>query len=301
MSKNLLSWALLILLATIWGSSFVLMKQGMHATDGSALFSHQQVAALRMLIASTVLLPFTFKFIRKIQSWKQVGFLAIVGFCGNFFPSFLFTYAETKLSSGYAGMLNSFTPIFTLLIGAFIFKQTLTWIQLAGAFVAGIGIVLLMFAGSDLSQGSSSHAMGIVLATCMYGISLNTIKHKLSNFKSIEITALAFGCVFIPALLINSFSGTLGVFETAPKAWEGFGFIAILGVVGTAFAVFIFNQLIANSSAVFASNVTYLIPIVAVFMGLIVGEEVSLLQVGAMFVVMLGIFVANYYKVIFKR
>lgn len=301
MSRNFRSWALLLLLATIWGSSFVLMKQGMHASDGTVLFSHQQVAALRMLIASTVLLPFTVKFIRKIKNFKQLGFLAIVGFCGNFIPSFLFTYAETKLSSGYAGMMNSFTPIFTLLIGAFIFKQSLTWIQLIGALIAGLGIVLLMLAGSDLSQGSGSHAIGIIIATFLYGISLNTIKHKLGDFKSIEITALAFGCVFIPALLINVFSGTLEVFQTTPKAWAGFGYICILGIVGTAFAVFIFNRLIAASSAIFASSVTYFIPIVAVFMGLFVGEQVTFLQIGAMLIVLAGVFVANYYRLIFKR
>ncbi len=273
----------------------------MHAIDGTILFSDVQVAALRMSVAGLVLLPFTLKFIRKIKTAKQFLCLLIVGLSGNFLPSFLFTYAETELSSGYAGMLNSFTPVFTILIGAFIFRQKLTSIQLIGTLIAVAGVTLLMMAGQDLSQsGSWSHILAIVLATLFYAISLNTIKHTLSEFKSIEITALAFGCVLIPALITTFASGTLQVFETVPQAWEGFGFICLLGIVGTAFAVFVFNKLIAISSTLFASSVTYFIPIVAVIMGLMFNrEKITFMQMGAMLVVLCGVFIANYYRMLF--
>lgn len=302
MSKNILGWILLAILASIWGSSFILMKRGMHALDGTPLFSDVQVAALRMSFAGLVLLPFTIRFLHKIKTLKQFLCLLTVGFSGNFFPSFLFTYAETELSSGYAGMLNSFTPIFTILIGVAVFRQKLTSLQLVGTFIAVAGVALLMLAGQDLSKsGTWLHILAIVVATVLYGISLNTIKYTLSAFRSIEITALAFGCVLIPALITMYLSGTTEVLRAEPKAWEGFGFICILGVIGTALAVFIFNKLIAISSTVFASSVTYFIPIVAVLMGLFIGERITWSQVGAMLIVLSGVFIANYYALLFGK
>ncbi len=302
MSKNMLSWVLLLALASIWGSSFILMKRGMTAFDGTALFSDVQVASLRMSIAGLVLLPFALRFFKKIKTIKQFLLLMTVGLSGNFFPSFLFTYAETELSSGYAGMLNSFTPIFSILIGAFVFKQKLTSIQFFGTTVAVTGIVLLMIAGQDLSKsGTWWHILAIVLATLFYAISLNTIKHTLSNFKSIEITSLAFGIVLLPSLIIATATGSFTVLKTVPQAWEGLGFIVILGVLGTAFAVFIFNKLISISSVIFASSVTYFMPIVAVIMGLFIKEAITIYQIGAMLVILLGVFLANYYRLIFKK
>ena len=298
----MLRWVLLLVLASIWGSSFILMKRGMHAFDGTALFSDVQVASLRMSIAGLVLLPFALRFFKKIKTGKQFLLLATVGLSGNFFPSFLFTYAETELSSGYAGMLNSFTPIFSILIGAFVFKQKLTSIQFVGTTIAVTGIVLLMIAGQDLSKsGTWWHILSIVLATLFYAISLNTIKYTLSDFKSLEITSLAFGIVLIPSLIIAISTDSISVLTTVPHAWEGFGFIAILGILGTAFAVFIFNKLISISSVIFASSVTYFMPIVAVIMGLFIKEVITVYQIGAMLVILAGVFLANYYRLLFKK
>lgn len=299
MSKNSLSWVLLLTLASIWGSSFILMKRGMFALDGTPLFSDVQVAALRMSIAGTVLLPFSLYHVRKIAHWKQLLSLLIVGTCGNFFPAFLFTFAETKISSGFAGMLNSFTPVFALLIGFIVFKQRLTIVQFIGASIATFGIVLLMLAGKNASIDASWwHILAIVLATLLYGVSLNTIKHTLHQFKSMQITSLAFLCVYIPSVLVTIFSGSFTVIQTNPQAMEGLGFIAILSIVGTALALVIFNRLIALSSTMFASSVTYFIPIVAVIIGTFFKERIGIYQVGAMLVVLIGVFVANYWHVL---
>lgn len=290
------SWLLLLAVASIWGSSFILMKRGMFALDGTPLFNDTQVAALRMTIAGTVLLPIGIFSLRKLASWKEALRLLIVGTCGNFIPAFLFTYAETELSSGFAGMLNSFTPVFSLLVGFLVFKQRLTWIQFIGAGIATSGIVLLMIAGKNAAVSASwSHILAIVTATFLYGISLNTIKHTLSRFKSIEITSLAFTMVYIPSVITAFQSGSFTFLTTEPKAWEGFVFICILAVVGTAFALIIFNRLIAISSVLFASSNTYIIPIIAVFIGSFFNEHITAGQVGAMLIVLIGLFVANYW------
>jgi drug/metabolite transporter (DMT)-like permease len=255
-----------------------------------------------MLIAGLVLIPFALLSLKKIKTWKQFFTLAIVGFSGNFFPAFLFTYAETGLSSGFAGMLNSFTPIFTILIGFFVFKIRLTLIQILGVVIGTIGIVLLMIAGKDLSiTGSWYHIFAIVLATLFYAISLNTIKHTLQMFKAIEITSLAFFIVLIPAFFANIHFGTWETLKTNKHAIEGLGYISILAIVGTALAVMLFNQIISYSSTLFASSVTYFIPIVAVIIGVYFGEQIGWGQIGSMGIVLLGVFTANYWPIIRQR
>ncbi len=132
-------WMLLALLAGIWGSSFILMKRGMYTLTEEPIFSSSQVGALRMLIASLVMLPFAIRYLPQLKKWENVKFLMVVGFCGNFIPAFLFTYAETGISSGYAGMLNSCTPIFTILIGYLVFSNKLTFKQFLGVLIGTIG------------------------------------------------------------------------------------------------------------------------------------------------------------------
>jgi drug/metabolite transporter (DMT)-like permease len=301
MTRESKNWTLLLLLAIVWGSSFILMKRGMSTLSGEPIFSDSQVAALRMLIAGLVLLPFGLRAITKIQNRKELLCLTIVGSCGNFLPAYLFTFAETEVSSGYAGMLNSFTPIFTMIIGFFIFKNRLSWVQGFGLIVGTVGIVLLVLAGNtggeDLTMtGSGWHVSAIVVATFLYAVSLNTIKYTLQRFKAIDITALAFLLVLLPALFSMLQQGTVHTIRTNSHALEGLSYITLLGVIGTALAVILFNQLIASSSTLFASSVTYFIPIVALFIGLSIGEKINLFQIGAMFIVLTGVFIANYWR-----
>lgn len=297
MSKNILSWSLLVLLSFIWGSSFILMKRGMTALDGTPIFTHTQVAALRMAIASTALLPLTIMAFKKIKNLKKFLLFFIIGMTANFMPAFLFTYAETEVSSGFAGMLNSFTPIFTVIISVLIFGQKMKPMQVFGTFVAITGSVLLMFSGYNISfTGSWSHILAIVLATLFYGISMNLIKFKLSDFKPMEVTALCYGSFIVPAYFVLFASGTHEVIQSSPKAIEGLFFISILALVGTAFSGIIFNKLIANSTTIFSSSVTYFIPIVAIFIGFLIGENINMNQVGSMAIIIIGVFTVNFFS-----
>ncbi len=294
-SNEAKSWLYLLILSAVWGSSFILMKKAMFTETGHQIFSDTQVAALRMLIASVVLLPFAVRALKRIETWREGLMLATVGACGNFFPAFLFTYSETGISSGYAGMLNSFTPIFALIIGFVVFRQRLTPVQLLGVFIGTCGVVLLMISGKDLSiSGGWSHILAIVLATFCYAISLNTIKYTLQKFKSFEITSLSFLFLFLPSGIIAWQSGAFGEMKTDPHAAEGMTALLILSIVGTALAVILFNKLVTISSVLFASSVTYLIPVFAVLIGLYFGETITLAQIGSMGLVLGGVFVANY-------
>ena len=266
----------------------------MYTEDHELIFSDTQVASLRMFIAAVVLFPFALRAIRRIESMKEFLLLAIVGTCGNFFPAFLFTYAETGLSSGFAGMLNSFTPIFALVIGFAVFHERLTRLQMLGVLIGTVGVVLLMVAGKNLSMtGGWGHIIAIIIATLCYAISLNTIKYTMQKFKSFEITSLSFLIILLPSAFIAWQQGAIETMQTNEYAMDGMVYLIVLSIVGTAFAVIVFNKLVTISSVLFASSVTYLIPIFAVVIGLSFGEHISAAQVGAMGVVFAGIFTAN--------
>jgi len=267
----------------------------MYTDSGEHIFSDSQVAALRMTIAGVVLLPFAIRSLKNLESVKEVVLLLVVGLSGNFFPAFLFTYAETGISSGYAGMLNSFTPIFALIIGFVIFKERLSRVQVVGVAIGTIGVVLLMLAGSRLYiLGGWSHIFAIVLATFFYGVSLNTIKYTLQKFNSIQITSLAFFLILLPSIVISIYNGAFKEVVNNEFAVEGMTYLTVLSVVGTAFAVMLFNKLVAMSSVLFASSVTYLIPVVAVVIGIAYNESISFKQIGAMGIIFTGVFIANY-------
>lgn len=295
MSQSLKNWGMLLLLAVVWGSSFILMKRGMvDKPSGEVIFDNNQVAAMRMLIAAVVMLPFGVRHFGLIKSRKNLLHLLIVAFLGNFFPAFLFTYAETGISSGYAGMLNSCTPVFTILIGVLIFKQPLIKLQVIGVLVGAVGVVWLVNSVSVVdTSGTILHVLAVVIATLCYASSVNVIRYGLAHIKPLKITAIAFSFSFIPALILFFYFDTPVTFQTNIYAFQGFGYVVVLAVVGTALSVIVFNQLIAQSSALFASSVTYFIPIVAAIIGFWDGEVLSVWQVIAMFVVLLGVYVAN--------
>lgn len=306
MGNDKKNWGLLLLLACVWGSSFILMKRGMFTLNNEPIFSDPQVASLRMIMAGLALLPFAIKGLKSITTFKEFTLLAIVGFSGNFIPAYLFTYSETGISSGYAGMLNSFTPIFSMIIGLLVFSIRITFIQFVGLIIGTFGIVLLVMAGSNSVEslhmiGTWKHVAAIIFATFLYAISLNTIKHTLQKFKAIEITSLAFVIVLIPSIIANLQFGTFQTIATNSHALEGLGYIAVLSIVGTAIAVILFNQLIAATSTLFASSVTYFIPIIAVLIGISFGETINIGQIGAMMVILFGVFIANYWVVLFGK
>lgn len=280
-------YLILLLLAAIWGSSFILMKRGM------TVFSPNQVAALRMFIAFVFLLPLTYKHIKKemVPHWK--AFLA-VGFFGNFVPAFLFTKAETGISSSLAGMLNSLTPLFTLILGIAFFKIKVTRINVLGIIIGFAGALGLISASGLADLGTNiNYSYLVVIATFFYGVSVNIIKKYLSGINSVTITVWAFTMVGPPAglyLITTDFSERL---QFASGAIEAMGYITLLAVVGTAIAVIVFNMLIKQTTALFASSVTYLIPIVAMIWGFADHENVNFMHFLCICIILIGVYMVN--------
>lgn len=290
-NQNLLKWIFLVVLAFIWGSSFILMYRGMFTQDGIEVFNSNQVAAIRMSLAGLVLLPFALKNIKTINK-KTIGPLLISGFFGNFFPAFLFTFAETELDSSFVGMLNSSVPIITIIIGFIVFKVKISNQQIIGLCIGVAGIIGLVLSKGNVTIGGEwYYILAVIGATTCYAISLNTIKHRMEGLNAIQITSLSFFLTLIPSLILSYITIDTSIWTS--NHTESFVYIAILAVIGTAFAVLIYSKLITISSALFASSVTYLIPIVATFWGIFNHENIGLLQVLFMVVLLIGVLTIN--------
>ncbi len=286
-----LAWLILIVLSLIWGSSFILMKRGLEA------FSSGQVAALRIGIAFIVLLPLLVKYY-KINLKKYWLGLVGMGVFGNLIPAFLFTKAETGISSSLAGMLNALTPLFTVIIGVLAFKNKTGVLQIAGIFIGfGGALILLSFADGATTENNFTYSLLVVLATLCYAISVNTIRRFLSDLNSVTATVWSF-CFIGPAALVYLFTtDVFTVVQQHPKAMSSLGYISILAIVGTALSVVFFNVLIKLSGAVFASSCTYLIPVVAIVWGVFDGEKTNAVQLLSIFVILAGIWLINKKKV----
>ena len=283
-------WIILFLLALVWGSSFILMKRGLEA------FSSSQVAALRIGIASLFLIPFLIKHY-KINLKKYWLGLVLAGVFGNLIPAFLFTKAETGISSSLAGMLNALTPLFTVIFGWIAFRNKSTPLQVTGILIAFAGALLLLSGDKNPQESGLLYACLVILATICYAISVNCIKHFLGDLNSIAATAWSFAFIGPVALVYLFSTNFIEVMQYNPKAVTSLGYISILGIVGSALSVIFFNYLIKLSGAVFAASSTYIIPIVAVGWGLFDGEIISVMQIAAIFVILGGVWLINKRKV----
>jgi len=284
--KRRFQFSILLLLALVWGSSFILMKTGLRS------FSHNQAAAIRILLASLVLLPVAIKNLKYLKR-KDVPGLLVAGFMGSFIPAFLFTLAQTRINSSVAGMLNSLTPVFTLLAGILFFKTKTGWMQVTGLVLGLSGAVCLISLGEGVSlKNIDPYALFIVLATLLYGTNVNVIKSRLTHLTGAQITSFSFMFLWPPALIYLLTTDFTPVIQNSGWPLHLLA-LATLGVIGTALAMLLMNSLIRYTSAVFATSVTYIIPIFAISWGLLAGEHITILHVACMAMILLGIYLIN--------
>ncbi len=282
-----LAWAILIILALIWGSSFILIKKGLE------VFSPLQTATIRVAASFLPLILVTFSKAHLIpkEKWK---YLVIAGLIGIYFPAFLFAFAQTEIKSSLAGVLNSLTPLFTFVAGAIFFQQASTWLKFVGIVIGFVGSLGLILIGTEgVGSGFNAYAFLVIAATIFYGVNVNLIKRYLSDLKPLYVSA--FSIATVGPLAIVGLFGT-GVFPTLVQeegGWEAFAYLTLLGVVSTGFAMVLFNRLIQITSPVFASSVTYLIPIVAIAWGLLDGEFLLPAHYACMLLVVVGVWLVN--------
>jgi len=286
MDKKLINVAIFCILSIIWGSSFILMKEGLTA------LSAYQVASLRMLFSGLVLLPFAISAFKKIPK-EKMGTVFLAGFLGNFIPAYLFCIAETNIDSSLAGILNSLTPLFTILVGLSFFKTTINKQKMIGVMIGFIGLCLLFAAGKNISFQNLSFASLVLVATFFYGLNVNLVGKFLKNIRSIDIVSVAFAFLIIPSALILYITGYFSMSFNNPHFQQATIASIILGVVGTSIASILFYMLIKRSTIIFASMVTYGIPVIAVAWGVYFGESISILQIGSLLIILAGVYIVN--------
>jgi len=280
-------WTLLLILSTVWGSSFILMKRGLDA------FSFEQVAALRLFLAFIFLAILGRKFYTAIPKDKLWS-LFLTGIIGNGIPAFLFTKSETFLDSGIVGILNVLTPLFTLFIGLFFFKMKVKLVNYLGIVIGLSGTIYLLLPDiQKLNEKVLLYSLMVIGATVCYGLSTHIIKSHLHNLSSVQVTTLAF--TFIgPCAGVYLFSGDfIEVMQTHPKAWASLGYTAILAIIGSAICVIIFNKLIKMTGALFATSCTYIIPIVAILWGVLDNEVITSHHISGFLIILGGVYLVN--------
>jgi drug/metabolite transporter (DMT)-like permease len=279
-------WVMLLILGFIWGTSYILMKRGLVA------FPAGQVAALRLSIACIVLLPWSILNFRKLNRKNFISIL-IISLMGIGIPAFLFTNAQTQVSSSVAGVLNSLTPLFTLLIGIWMYNAKSNISSLIGVFLGLIGASALIVKSTGFSISDiNGYALLIVLATVCYGINSNEIKYKLSHLNGLEITSMIMILIGPPAIIYLFACGFNPVQLTAKESLAVL-YVALLALFGTVIAVIIFNQLLKYISAVSATSVAYISPAFAIMWGLFDGESFGIAEFICLVLIFTGVYLVN--------
>lgn len=283
----LYSWFLLLFLSLMWGSSYILIKKAL------LIFSPMQVGTMRLSLASLAFLPYFLLQWRKID-WSKSKWLFLVGLSGTGMPSLLFPLAQTQISSSVTGILNSMTPLFTLIIGVIIFRAPMVWAKAAGVLLGLAGAILLILGGSEGNfGGDAAYGLLIVLATVCYAMSTNTVAFKLKGMPSIVITAVSFSMVGLPAIALAFYLDVPGVMIQHPDAWTGLGYIAILAIGSTVIASILFFHLIQVMGPIPSSMVSYIVPIVALLWGVADDELIGWVHFFGMALIFIGVYLSR--------
>lgn len=287
--KNL-KWFFLIFLALVWGTSLFLIKKA------TLSFNGYQVGALIMVFSAIVILPFGFNKLKNIES-KHYGALFLIALFSTFIPSFMFTIAIGKIGVSVTSILNSLTPLNTLWLGFLMFKIRFSKNQVIGLLVGFIGLLVYFLTG-NFYQGSGEYiySLLVVFSSIGYALNSNLIMTKLKGLDALSITTATFLITLIPSLIVLYFTDFFNVYNGSSEQINSLTYILFKAVIGTALAMVIYNKLVQISSAVFASTVTYLIPIVALIWGYFDGEVVTFWQLIAGILILLGVYVANKLK-----
>ncbi|WP_289023485.1 DMT family transporter [uncultured Salegentibacter sp.] len=290
-----LKWIYLVILSLVWGSSFILIKKGLVGL--SAL----EVGSFRIIFASVFLLLIGFKSMLNIRK-RQWKWVLISGILGNFFPVYLFSFAETEIDSAIASILNAATPLMTLIFGALFFKAAFNQNKILGVVVGLLGTAGLILSGASINPDQNYlYSLLVIVAASCYAMNVNILKTHMSDISPLAIAAGSFGVLLLPGLLILYYSGFFERELSNDVLQQSIGYVAVLGVIGTGVAMIIFNKLVQISDPVFTTSVTYTIPVVALGWGILDGEVFSVWQLFSAFVILIGVFIVNRSKKVFSK
>ena len=273
----------LVFLSLIWGTSFILIKKGLVA------YNPVQLASLRVSIAGLGFTPVFLYHLKSIKTeniWKYI----VVGITGNVVPVIFFALAQTRISSSVAGIANSMTPIFTILIGVLFYQMVVKKTQIIGVFLGFIGVLALILFGKDNASSNNMWYAGFIIGSCvLYAINLNFVKKHFQTENSLKLTAVSFFFMTIPLSVYILSSDIPNIVQTE-EGLQAFYYIALLSFMSTMLALIVFYRIVQQTNAVFASSVSYLVPIVAMIWGFVDGEYLGFGHFLSLGLILVGVY-----------
>lgn len=256
-----------IALGITWGSSFLLIKWGLLSlTPLGVAFFRGLFGGLTLLVYCKLTkngLP------KRLMEWFH---LAIVALLLNSVPGYLFAYGETYVSSVMAGLLNATTPLMTVMVISFAFReQKVNRNQTLGVAIGFIGIALVTGALTDSSNNNWRGYLALLGATLCYGFAFPYSRRFVSNlpYSSSSLAAAQVSCSAILLLPFVTFSHPIH------SSWnlKSLGGMLLLGSIGTGFA-YVWNfRNVRLAGSTIASTVTYITPVVATILGILFLNE----------------------------
>lgn len=286
-NQQLVNWGIFGVLSLVWGSSFILMKVSREGLNGV------QIGALRIFFAGLVFLPAA---ARHLSTFTTRTFLLALlsGTLGNLLPAFLFAIAiDHHIDSALAGILNSLTPLLVIVLGILFFRTPIPRHKVMGVGTGFVGLVLLSVSKGGLSLQNAGYASLIFLATLMYALNIHLVTRYLKGINPLHLATVSLAGVGLLAGGVAWQQHSLEHFAGSAATRWSVGATAVLGVVGSAFATVLYYRLIKRAGGLFASLVTYGIPVVAICWGIAFQETVTLVQVACLGLILAGVWVAN--------
>jgi drug/metabolite transporter (DMT)-like permease len=284
---KIINWVIFILLSFIWGSSFILMKLSSLELNG------WQIASIRIFSAGLVFLPLALFYLSRVPR-KKIGLIIVSGLLGNLLPAYLFAIAiDKKLNSSLAGILNSLTPILVIVLGILFFNAHIDIKKTAGVLIGLVGLVILSLAKGGITANNIWFASFIFIATLSYAINVNLVSYYLKDVDPMKIATVSLAFISIPAAIILWQQNVSWLILRDAKYHLPVLAAVVLGVIGSAVATGLFYILIKRAGGIFASLVTYGIPIVAIAWGVFANENVTLVQIGCLGLILSGVYLAN--------
>ncbi len=279
--------ALLLLISLIWGGSFILIKKALIS------FTPYQLISIRLGLSGLIFLPYVW-YKRKEVPWSSWKYFVMIGYIGTLIPFTFYSIGQTRVPSSTAGIINALTPILTLVIGFFFFNQIISLRKVVGVLLGLSGTFFLVWTATIQGEGGVLfYTLIIVSATFFYAFNVNMIARHLGEVNPVISTAVAFVTTLPPCLLLWVWPGVTNNLHFDNQLIYSIIYVMVLAIFGTVVATTLYLKLIQKTSPVYATMVSYLIPVSSVIWGALDGEMLQVGHFTGMGLILFGIYLVQ--------
>ena len=278
-------WVAMYLVAgLIWGASFLFIELSLSfLTPVGVAFWRTAFGALAMLIAMMI---FRTKLPTSFEAWRH---LTVAGILMSSVPFVLFAYAQTQVTSALAAIINSVTPITTVIVVLIAFRtEKLKPHVVVGLVIGLIGVLVVLGAWQGLGDNNPMAILAMMIAVTLYGIGTPYVRKFVSPL-NLPTEVSVFGQIGTAALTLLPVYLLSGPLVTATPELKAIGAVIVLGALGSGFAYLLFYKILDVVGSAIASSVTYITPIIAVILGVVLlGEQLHWYEPVGGLIVILG-------------